>query len=97
MTHDDAATGLIDTEALLTYARMVAATATTINLPPDQQASLQTTADQLIQAASAPTPDPRQLRCLADDLLTTLRTAAPALASRTAITLDKQAIRNLSQ
>jgi hypothetical protein len=89
------AADMIDTEALLTYARMVAATATTMNLPADQQAALQDMADQLRQAATAPTPDPQHLRHLADDILTTLRAATPTLASRTAITLSEQAIRNL--
>jgi hypothetical protein len=94
-THRKAATDLLDTTALLTYARMIAATAATMNLPADRQATLQATADQLLQAASTPTPDPQQLRRLADDVLATLRADTPTLASRTAITLGEQAIRNL--
>jgi hypothetical protein len=96
-THRRATADMIDTTALLTYARMVAATAATMNLPPDRQATLQATADQLLQAASTPQSDSRQLHRLADDLLATLRTAAPTLASRTAIILGEQAVRKLSR
>jgi hypothetical protein len=70
-THRGAAADLIDTEALLTYARMVAATADTMNLPADRQATLKTAAEQLTQAASTPTPDPRHLRGMANNLLAT--------------------------
>jgi hypothetical protein len=90
-----AAADMIDTEALLTFSRMIAATAPTMNLPADRQATLVDTADQLLQAAGVSTPDPRRLRRLAGDLLATLRTATPTLASRTAISLGEKAVRGL--
>ncbi len=87
------AADMVDVNALLAYARMVAATAATMELPDNQRTDLQTRADQLLQAAATPTPDPLQIRRLAEDLLATLRAANPTLASRAAITKGEQALR----
>jgi hypothetical protein len=87
------AADMIDTEALLTFGRMVAATTTTMDLPAGQQADLQTRADQLCQAASAPVPDPLRAHRLAEDLLTTLRAAPPSLPGQAAVAKGEQVLR----
>jgi hypothetical protein len=84
-----------DTDALLTFAGLVAATAPTMHLPEDQQTALQTQAAQLREAASAAAPDREHLHHLTDELLNTLHTAQPTLASHTAISLGDKALRTL--
>jgi hypothetical protein len=87
------AADMIDTEALLVFGRMVAATAATMDLPADQQADLRSRADQLCQAASATVPDPLAARRLAEDLLTALRAAPPSLPSQAAVAKGEHALR----
>jgi len=87
------ATDMIDTESLVTFSRMSAATAATMELSADQETTVTDTARRLLGMATAATPDPRQLRDLAEELLAALRTAGPTLASRTAITLGENALR----
>ncbi len=71
---------------------MVATAAATTDLPADQRTDLQAGADALLQAAATPTPDPLQMRRLAEDLLATLRTTTPTLASQAAIAKGEQAL-----
>ena len=87
------AADMIDTEALLTFGRMVAAAAATMDLPADQQADLRSRADQLCQAATDPVRDPLRAHRLAEDLLTTLRAAPPSLPSQAAVAKGEQALR----
>jgi hypothetical protein len=87
------AADMVDGDALIAYARMVAATAATMDLPADQRTDLQAWADQLLQAVAAPTPDPLQIRRLGEDLLAALRAARPTLASQAAIAKGEQALR----
>jgi len=49
------------------------------------------------EAAGAPAPDSAQLRHLAGEVLDTLCTATPSLASHTAIGLGHKAIRTLGR
>jgi hypothetical protein len=85
----------VGTDALLSFAGLVAATGPTMELSDDQHAALLTQAGRLREAASAPAPDHEQLRHLAGELLQTLAAAKPNLASQTAITVGSKAIRNL--
>jgi hypothetical protein len=92
-TYRRAAADMMDTEALVTFSRVAATTAATMNLPADQQATVTSAVERLCEAAAATTPDPGQLRDLADELLAALRAASPTLASRTAIALGEKAVR----